>query len=627
MKLEPIGPALASFIVEDDEEFAPQETRGRKRKENALTGAERQKKHKRKKMEEKSENIAVLDFETDPFDNETEELIFPFTACLYRESAEPVIIWNEKPNDFVDEVLAAIAALPDKFTVYAHNGGKFDFMFLLHRLRGEVSFKGRGIMLAKVGNHELRDSFHIIPEKLAAYQKDEFDYKILKKGLRNKKGNREKIINYMVNDCRYLLDIVKTFVGNHGFKLSIGQAAMSAMKASGYKVAQISEGEDAYLRHYYFGGRVECLAGPGVFRGEYKLYDVNSMYPDAMANFRHPIGREYEICRPINNQPNENTIFLDLTCKNYGALVGRTEDGETTARTGEGRFKTTIWEYQTALKYGLIEDVQIHYLVDCHERSDFSEFIVPMYLHRQNGTKPKLKALKAAGNTDSFEYNDTLKDDMITKYLLNNSSGKFAQDPRRFKENYITAPGDAPPVDEKNPWSNLPTIENNELGYWIYTRPTRRLSFNNVGTAASITGAARAKLLEAIQNAVDPIYCDTDSLICKALHNTELHPDKLGAWDLEDEFVEVAVAGKKLYACDKGEKYEEKKRYKIRSKGTAGLQYSDILKLIDGEAVTMRNFGPTLTKSGEQFYMERTITATAKPANDLLLQKLAARGM
>ena len=57
-----------------------------------------------------------------------------------------MIIWEDHEEKFVDEVLSAIENLPGKYTVYAHNGGKFDYMFLLHRLRGFVSFKGRGLM-------------------------------------------------------------------------------------------------------------------------------------------------------------------------------------------------------------------------------------------------------------------------------------------------------------------------------------------------------------------------------------------------------------------------------------------------------------------------------------------------
>src|SRR6185312_8763742 len=53
---------------------------------------------------------------------------------------------------------------------------------------------------------------------------------------------------------------------------------------------KIGEHTDEQLRPWFFGGRVECLAGAGHFvagNGGYKLYDVNSMYPSAMANGLH----------------------------------------------------------------------------------------------------------------------------------------------------------------------------------------------------------------------------------------------------------------------------------------------------------------------------------------------------
>ena len=79
-------------------------------------------------------------------------------------------------------------------------------------------------MAARIGKHELRDSYHIIPEKLANWKKDDFDYSKLARG--NRKRFRDEIIRYCINDCAYLLDIVKSFVGTYGLKLSIGQAAI-----------------------------------------------------------------------------------------------------------------------------------------------------------------------------------------------------------------------------------------------------------------------------------------------------------------------------------------------------------------------------------------------------------------
>src|SRR5262249_20298591 len=162
-----------------------------------------------------------------------------FTACLYSDEFEPIIFWETDHAKLCRSIVEAIRALPHAFTIYAHNGGRFDFLFLVSHLRGDVRFKGRGIMSARIGKHELRDSFHIIPERLAAWQKDHFDYSRMLKTNRN--NWRKEIIDYMVADCRYLLDIVKKFVDDFGFKLSIGQAAMAQLKTF-YTVKKLSAG-------------------------------------------------------------------------------------------------------------------------------------------------------------------------------------------------------------------------------------------------------------------------------------------------------------------------------------------------------------------------------------------------
>ena len=571
----------------------------------AMSDNERQHRCRTRKRADKQTRIAVLDMETDPFDTGTQAIIFPFLAVLYSDDFDPVIIWEENQTLFIEKLIASIENLPDVYTIYAHNGGKFDYMFLLHKLRGFVSFKGRGIMSAKIGKQTLRDSFHIIPEKLASYRKDDFDYTKLTKKRRAK--HRDEIIRYCVNDCRYLLDIVKTFVAQHGLKLSIGQAAMAALKASGYEVARLSDNIDLYMRNYFFGGRVECIVGMGHFVGPYKLYDVNSMYPYAMANYQHPIGKEYVIRR---GKPGPFTIFLDIECENYGALVCRTPDGETSAGNSRGRFRTSIWEYNVALKYGLIDNVEVIYCVDCDQRSAFDRFVIPLYEKRML-TKKALKELEP----NSREYNETKKDDIFYKLLLNNAYGKFAQNPRRFKESYITEIGERPPAAED--FGPLPVIENEALGYAIWERPQKRLLFNNVGTAASITGAARSILLEAMCNAVDPVYCDTDSLICRDLHGVEIHGQNLGAWDIEEEYSEVIIAGKKLYACMRVDG-----KIKFRSKGTKINKWDDMLRLLDNQIIETINHAPTLTKAGKQVYIKRQVRATAAKPNYRMIERI-----
>ena len=548
------------------------------------------------KQAERLEYIAVLDFETDPFDTENRERIAPFTACLYSENFDPIIIWDENEPAFVQRVIDTITDLPNEYIIYAHNGGKFDFLFLMSKLRGRASFKGRGLMAAKIGAHEIRDSYHLIPEKLSAYQKDVFDYTKLTK--RNRAKHRDEIIKYMVNDCKYTYQLVKAFLSEYGIKISIGQAAMALLKQEYPEVKSLHQNDDQFLRQFFYGGRVECIQGRGTWEGDYKLYDVNSMYPYAMAYFTHPIGRDY---RPRVGAPNDNTFFIDLDCYSRAAFAVKVPGVGTTFPVGFGRYKTTIHEYKAALELGLISKVKINYCVDCFEQTDFSRFILPLYGARQ-ATKAALAAMAAAGLIGTEKYLETLKDDLFLKLLMNNAYGKFAQNPRRFKEFFLTDV-DGEPDDERETWGDFPCEVTSEFAIWA--RPIQTLRFNNVGTAASITGAARSVLLRARAGADDPIYCDTDSLICRALSGVSLDPIALGAWACEAELTKVMIAGKKLYGYIKRDGSE-----KIRCKGGSGLTWEMLEQVTGGNVVMLPAKAPTLTRLGKQNYIDRKIRAT-----------------
>jgi hypothetical protein len=149
--------------------------------------------------------------------------------------------------------------------------------------------------------------------------------------------------------------------------------------------------------------------------------------------------------------------------------------------------------------------------------------------------------------------------------------------------------------------------------YWIWQKPAPRFTYNNVGVAASVTGAARAVLMEGIHNASAPIYCDTDSIICEDLTGVPLHKTDLGAWDLEDEFSRVIVNGKKLYSVTRLDG-----TVKVKSKGTSDLTWQQMEAMLQGASFPMRNRAPTLDRYGEQYYIERIIRATGKRATHAL---------
>lgn len=556
---------------------------------------------KHRKLRGKTRSVAVMDLETDQFGADVDR-IEPFCGEIYfGDDRDPIVIWDDDPLNFKMRMYDAIANLDGKYIIYAHNGGRFDWMFFLEQLRGRVSFKGGSLMSAKIGAHEIRDSYHILPVPLRAFAKDEFDYSKLDHRVRD--HHREEILDYLHSDCVNLFDAIIGFKELHGLPMSIGGASYRKACAV-VPVKSLGVATDGYIRQYFAGGRVECLRGVGRWSGDYKLYDVNSMYPHVMAAHDHPVGTDFV----QTTLPRDDTDFMRITCTNHGALMHYDPENRVglDANVARGTFYTTRYEHDTALELGLIEDVEYHTCISFLDKSNFSDFVNPLYEERQ-----QWKALLSR-EPDNKE---AQRHSLYIKLFLNNVYGKLAQDPSNFYDWEICDNGEHPPgtpligfvLDEDGrQWHHVESVESLTGGYsiWKSSAPIER--YNNVATAASITGAARAVLMRALHAAVDPIYCDTDSIICRDLP-LATDTDDLGAWKCEESIREVITLGKKLYAYK-----NESNKEKCRSKGVKDLTYKDYVNMLSGNTLVNKSLAPTFTKDNRQLYITREVKATSE---------------
>lgn len=575
----------------------------------------------RMSTKERFEHIAIFDTESDPFDNtQTETVIRPFLGIIYTEQHDPIIIWQDDYELFKKELADAFETLTPNYTIYAHNGGKFDFKFMLGQQRGRIRCKGGAIMEFKFKGHTFRDSLHILPVALARYHKEKFDYEKLRREVRG--NHRKEIIDYCLSDCKNAHEIVKEFIVKNGFKMSIGQASLALLKKE-YAFDRLPEYADKFMRSFYLGGRTECFANVGEYNGPFELYDVNSMYPFVMSRFEHPIGN----ISSIGNEINEHTMFIHLRCRNSGALAVRGVDGRIDCSKRFGEFYTTIHEYKTALKFDLISEIEILQTVDFEKRSTFSRFVDPLYARRQIVKK----ALK-----DFPDELPLIREDLILKLLLNNAYGKFAQNWKNFREVFVTDVGEYPfgPGADGGDWGLLRKGElvPNDKGddYWVWKRKPDDGRYYNVATAASITGASRAVLMEAIHLSEKPMYCDTDSLICKSLDKTKLiDPSELGAWKHEKTIETLRLGGKKLYGytyrlsdkdASKALAENDKALIKLNDKYLksltkckgAVLTWEQLGLIIQGSVVGTISKGPTIGMDGNQVYIKKEIQATGR---------------
>jgi hypothetical protein len=391
---------------------------------------------------------------------------------------------------------------------------------------------------------------------------------------------------------------------------------------------------DTRLRtSYYFGGRNQCFR-TGVFESPCKVHDVNSMYSKVMRDYLHPVSTGID----VSNRIEKDTCFVVAEGWNRGAFPVRTKQGLDFTQ-GYGRYHTTIHEYRAALETGSFRLKKLVKTYGFETRISFAEF-VDHFFHQR-------KLAKAAGDKAR---------DLLYKFNLNSAYGKFAQNPENFFDYRLTGIDEL--LTESCPHcagsgacpdqchicfrlnrcvettdckycecSGKKWSMNSQCGdYLIWESRPAHSYFHNVATGASITGAARSVLLRGLACAVDPYYCDTDSIIARDQNGLNLSDTELGAWKVEAVGDYLAIAGKKLYAIysysepppSKDGKISERLKLpngrvgwvvKKAHKG-ARLTGSEILRIAQGETVEYASPVPAYRLDGKHKWVNRKIQRT-----------------
>jgi len=504
---------------------------------------------------------------------------------------------------------------------YAHNGGKFDHMYLLPYLEDDENMKliGGRIAELKLGQCVLRDSYSIFPVPLATIHKDSIDYDLMEKEVRDE--NMPEIIAYLKTDVRVLWLLVTRFREEAGTAITLASNAMKSSKKLGRDPGRTNVRFDRRFREFYFGGRTQCEL-PGTHH-EICVYDIRSSYPFAMVH-DHPSGsisNPYKSFDDIDPEAH-GRCFVELSCYSHGAFPLRCEKTHSMMfPKTEAVFKVTGWEYLIAKKHGLLKNVNIRRIEHFEKKINFDPYVRKWFEHKE-----RHRARETLEEKVQYE---------IGKRLMCSLYGKLAMNPLTYFDWKIVEPGT--PVDYENGWREYVHFQDREihrrsvkwdLKYKYGKAWEKRPIFYNVATGASITGFARAKLLDAIHICGPErfIYCDTDSVILKgydAPKGLDLSPE-LGAWDCEGEFQIGHFNGKKLYGM-KSRQPDDKTgefKYKIACKGSK-LEFDDMVKIVKGGEVYWKSEAPTfsISKGGvldcaknqvdvDKFFVNRRIRAT-----------------
>lgn len=537
----------------------------------------------RRKGERKNDDsIGVLDFETDPF--LFGRIPHPFAACIYFGERDFSVLWeDDSRTDFLDRVARALRRMP-KCTLYAHNGGRFDFNYLLEYANaGAIEIRNNRITRMAIGNVTLKDSFPLMPFALEEFKKDKIDYAIFERRRRNTPSNRRRIVDYLIADCRYLRELLLGFREIVGPKDTIGASAFYQMRRLGIDIERLTDSHDAMLRPYFFGGRVQAFER-GILDGPFQYIDINSAYPNAMLH-EHAHGAEYTASRKLPKSPARlDRSFVRCIARSRGALPLRNADGTLSfPTTGAAEFCATGWEIRAGFETRTLEIDKVLDVWTPRQTISFRPFVETFYAKR-------LRAKREGDDVGRLAY----------KYLLNSGFGKFAQNPRDFKE-YCLAPF-GKRVKGYDWETDFGSVS-------LWSKPNYfGQGFYDVATGASITGFQRAYLWRGICQSKRVLYCDTDSILCKS--TAVKRSDALGAWKSEGIVKRAAIAGKKLYGVEWADaKAHDGEKYKIASKG-ARLTWKEMLRLCRGEVVEWQNAAPTFSPTQGAHFIEREIRAT-----------------
>lgn len=497
--------------------------------------------------------LCVWDIETDPF--AVGRVPKPFCCGFYDG-----ITYHQWWGDHcIDDFILWLDDVPkeERFLIYAHNGGRFDF-FYIQEFLDSLFMLGARIARASFKQHEFRDSFAAIPVALGKYQKTEIDYAKFERGEREK--HKAEILAYLKDDCLFLHEFISKFRERFGDKLTMASAAMAALKEN-HKFNTLNDVTDEYFRQYFYGGRVQTFEIGKVEAPKdacWNMYDVNSEYPFVMANYEHPLG-DFTTSNRITPQ----TFFAQIEARNFGALPSRNKYGIDFTRV-TGKFWATIHEINAGLDTNTLEIRRVIQTINFKQTIRFEDFVMRFYNERM--------LHKEAGDTAN---------EIFCKLIMNGAYGKFAQNPRAYKD-WTMSDGEDPGPD----W----TLEAIYRGKWFFSRPQRNAkswsSYFNVAIGASITGAARSYLLRGLADASRPIYCDTDSIMCLGFQGRV--GKQLGEWKFEGHGDTAYIAGKKMYALMNGDEC-----VKMATKGVR-LTPQQIMQVAEhGETVIHRSDVPT----------------------------------
>ncbi|MFA6152996.1 MAG: DNA polymerase [Chitinophagaceae bacterium] len=418
------------------------------------------------------------------------------------------------------------------FRIYAHNGGKFDFLFIFQELldRGWIEriIERQGRMIAIRCNtgkmsFTLCDSYAILPARLSKlsaafnprHKKLEMDYKAIS-------AHDARTLKYLENDVLCLWEVLYDFF-SYDFivqpQLTIASQAMNTFRSKFFsgEITEMRIAHEEFIRkHYYSGGRVEMYKGYG---RNIHVYDVNSLYPFVMLQ-PMPCGRMKVTDRYRKNKIGFYYIDIKKTPEWYISPLLHRGD-KLTFLKGAGKY------YVGSPTIDILHEQGVQFKVINGYYFESQETLFTDYVNSFFALKNKSKGTALY---------------LIAKLFLNSLYGKFGA--HRHREAIVQGTG----YEED---TLLPSLGSNLASYgMVLIQEESRSKFIAPYLAAYITELARVHHFRLMnQHPEEMFYCDTDSLFTTAKYKTGT---KIGELSLQGTYKEGVFLGNKTYALQNG---------------------------------------------------------------------------
>lgn len=463
----------------------------------------------------------------------------------------------ESIQELIDILCKVASKTKTRYYIYTHNAN-FDYAIInlphiIETMGLEVKYyineKPPVIVETKLDSTTLLwlDSLNIFRISLSALADT---LGLVAKGDMSAATNDEELYDYCRNDTRILIESLtlwRNFIKEHRFGNYAKTIAGQAFNAFRHRflqdrtLLQTSQPEVLQLeRKTYFGGRTECFR-LGRYEGQFFSVDVNSMYPHVMAAHDYPVrflGIEtdfnpYEYNYPTNVKPGMATCLLKLTepilpvimhgrlCFPIGVIQG-----------------TFTWPELAYVK-PFIEDIRFDTVYMYEYLPVFREWVETLY--------PMRLGFKKSGNKAYAQ---------LTKLIMNSLYGKFGQLTPTWEDLGKTNLPEGADILAEDIETGLIHRQRVRLGILQQISDRVETDHSMPLLASHVTAHGRIMLHQLMTTAglEDIYYCDTDSLIVNETGlvnlSDRLHPDRLGALDIQWQSEWVDIQGLKRYRAE-----------------------------------------------------------------------------